>query len=188
MQSNPEDAIDFATKYAFSHNAADNTIAAIKALSDLKGVGPATASLLLSVSSPVNVPFFSDELFRWCMWDNAGPPVGWQRKIKYTTREYEALLGKVGELRERLECRAVDAEKVAWVLGKEGADVGDEGAGGEGDGKVEGKEKLEGARDVDMQDSDDGEKERAEVKGTKRKATASKPLVEGSRKSARTKK
>ena len=44
----------------------ESVLAALDALtSPLKGVGPATASLVLSVMKPAIVPFFSDELYIW---------------------------------------------------------------------------------------------------------------------------
>jgi hypothetical protein len=105
-----------------------DTTKALKVLTNLKGVGPATASLLLSVAAPDSVPFFSDELFRWCMWDEPGSSKGWQRKIKYNAKEYEMLLKEVGAMRTRLGVRAVDAEKVAWMLGKEAINVDEDAA------------------------------------------------------------
>ncbi|KAF2848916.1 hypothetical protein T440DRAFT_399991 [Plenodomus tracheiphilus IPT5] len=98
---------------------------ALKILTQLKGIGPATASLLLSVLSPADVPFFSDELFRWCCWDEAGGE-GWKRGIKYTAKEYGMLVEKVLEVRTRLgmnDVQAVHVEKVAWVLGREREDI-----------------------------------------------------------------
>lgn len=38
---------------------------ALKTITKLKGIGPATASLLLSVHDPEHVIFFSDEAFYW---------------------------------------------------------------------------------------------------------------------------
>lgn len=96
---------------------------AIIALSKLKGVGPATASLILSSYDPVQVPFFSDELFRYLHWSE-GKGNGWDRKINYTLREYRELYEKTQELRERLEeesgevVKAIDLEKMAYALGK----------------------------------------------------------------------
>lgn len=121
MQSNDAEVVKQTTKSAFEclPNAKD----ALKILTNLKGIGPATASLLLSVAAPDTVPFFSDELFRWCIWDESSTSKGWQRKIKYNAKEYEILLEKVRALLERLHVKAVDAEKVAWVLGKDGVDV-----------------------------------------------------------------
>ncbi|CAI6338660.1 unnamed protein product [Periconia digitata] len=99
---------------------------AIKYLTSLRGIGPATASLLLSVYAPDTIPFFSDELFRWVMWneaDSGGQGSKWKRRIKYNGKEYAELAKRVGDVISRLKVSAVDCERVAWVLGKEGADV-----------------------------------------------------------------
>ena len=93
-------------------------------MTKLKGIGPATASLLLSVYEPHTAPFFSDELFRWCFFEE-GKGKGWDREIKYNLKEYLDLYGKVQELRERFKkdyrrgISAVEIEKVAYVLGKQ---------------------------------------------------------------------
>lgn len=177
MQSNDEDMIKETTSSAFallpSSPASKDVLAAFKVLNKLKGVGPATASLLLSVANPESVPFFSDELFRWYMWDEPGSPEGWKRGIKYSVKEYEALFARVEELRKRLNIRAVDAEKVAWVLGKESVNVD---ADNEEEGDSTPPEKS-------VEKEDEGEK-----RGAKRKANDSKAPKEGTRKSARTKK
>lgn len=153
MQSNSIEDIEKTTTKAFQllsgpqsqkpeNLDADAVQAGVKLLASLKGIGPATASLLLAVFAPESVPFFSDELFRWVMWEESGKPDGWKRVIKYNLKEYAEVFGRVQELRRRLGVRAVDAERVAWVLGKEGVDVGgvDQGAGcGEEGKKVEAK-------------------------------------------------
>lgn len=96
---------------------------AIIALSKLKGVGPATASLILSSYDPVKIPFFSDELFRYLHWSE-GKVKGWDRRINYTLKEYRDLYEKTQELRQRLEkesgnvVKAIDLEKMAYALGK----------------------------------------------------------------------
>lgn len=98
----------------------------ILTLSQLTGVGPATASLLLSTYDPEKAPFFSDELFRWAMWEE-GKGKGWDRKIKYDVKEYQALRSRVREFQTRFEkqigkqASALDVEKVAYVLGKRAA-------------------------------------------------------------------
>ena len=103
-------------------------------LTKLKGVGPATASLVLACYDPVNVPFFSDELFRWVHWDGRGNGIkntgqGFKRSIGYTAKEYKSLYSRVSTARERLNkegrgaTSALEMEKVAYVLGKEGVDV-----------------------------------------------------------------
>ena len=95
----------------------------ITALSKLKGVGPATASLLLSSYDPVRIPFFSDEIYRYVFWEEAKLK-GWDRKINYTIKEYRALFERVDALRKRLEeasgegVSAVYIEKAAYVLGR----------------------------------------------------------------------
>lgn len=77
--------------------------------------------MLLSVYDEENVPFFSDELFRWVCWDEQA---GWKRKIKYDMKEYGMLWEGVERLREKLgrKVKAVDLEKVAYVCGRLGAD------------------------------------------------------------------
>lgn len=95
-------------------------------MTKLKGIGPATASLLLSTYDPVKVPFFSDELYRYLHFE-AAKFKGWDRKINYTMKEYKSLFSELQTLRERLEkeskqtISATDIEKVAYVLGKEAA-------------------------------------------------------------------
>ena len=113
------------TRSAFATQAATHdSVGAIKKLSTLKGIGPAGASLLLSVCDPVNVPFFSDECFRWMMHEGSAKGRGWDRKIKYDVREYAALLDKVALVQMRLQndggrqISARDIERVAFVIGK----------------------------------------------------------------------
>jgi hypothetical protein len=109
----------------------------LKLLTQLKGIGPATASLVLSCIWPMEIPFFSDELFRWLHWDgknadgtNAGIKTGkgWARSIGYTPKEYQSLIARCQRLQERLsddksKLRFLDIEKVAYVLGKEKIDI-----------------------------------------------------------------
>lgn len=115
-----------ATKNAFAIYQAENADFAksITALATLRGIGPATASLLLSCYDPAKVPFFSDELFRFLQWEEAKSK-GWDRKIGYTLKEYKTLWDKLQSLRERLEkesgqeVKAIDVEKMAYALGKD---------------------------------------------------------------------
>ncbi|KAK0284156.1 hypothetical protein LTR35_005870 [Friedmanniomyces endolithicus] len=96
---------------------------AISTLSTLRGVGPATASLLLSVKDEVRVPFFSDELYRWALWSHEIGG-GWKREIKYSEKSYMDLYPRVQRLRERLELEggetvsALQVENVAYVLAR----------------------------------------------------------------------
>lgn len=84
--------------------------AAVDILTKLKGIGPATASLLLSVHDPERVLFFSDEAFYWLCCG------GKRDAIKYNKKEYAALGEEAQKLIERLGVRAVDLEKVAYVV------------------------------------------------------------------------
>ena len=96
---------------------------ALRALMKLKGVGPATASLLLSCYDFQNAPFFSDELYRYAHWTGAKSQ-GWDRKIRYTMKEYHSLSDKVRDLQARLakekesQISALDVEKVAYAICK----------------------------------------------------------------------
>ncbi|KIW67225.1 hypothetical protein PV04_06491 [Phialophora macrospora] len=75
----------------------------------LTGIGPATGTLILSVFAPDLIPFFQDEMFAW-FFPNAG-------KLKYSLKEYQQLLEAVIPVLTRLNCKAVELEKVAYVLG-----------------------------------------------------------------------
>lgn len=149
VKSNPADLIKSTTQSAFSILSHSNDpLQALKLLTKLRGIGPATASLLLSVYQSDAVPFFSDELFQWTHWDGTGAAAGgtkagegWQRKIKYNVKEYGGIVDRVGHLRDRLGVRAVEAEQVAYVLGKEMADV--DGGVGVGNGGNESNERNE---------------------------------------------
>ena len=119
MQQNSEDFVKETTTAGFS---ADSWSDSLDVLTKLKGIGPATAALLLSTSDPETLPFFSDELFRWAFWENKSG-AGWDRKIKYSLKEYRELKEKVDGLRDRIGKGAIEAEKVAYVLGKREADL-----------------------------------------------------------------
>lgn len=83
---------------------------AVDALMKLKGIGPATASLLLAVHDPENVIFFADEAFYWlCSGGRQGP-------IKYNIKEYKELNTQSQTLARRLKVGAMDVERVAYVL------------------------------------------------------------------------
>jgi hypothetical protein len=107
-------------------------------LTKLKGVGPATASLVLSCYDPQNLPFASDELFRWLHWDGKNSEgktdgikqvgKGWSRAIGYTPKEYVEMCARSSRVQNRLEqagrpVSSLEMEKVAYVLGKEQIDV-----------------------------------------------------------------
>ena len=120
-------------------------------LTRLKGIGPATASLLLSVCDPVTAPFFSDELFRWCLFQD-GKGNGWDRGIKYNVKEYLELFDQVLSFSRRFmdnfqaDVTADDVEKVAYVLGNGGAGVLD---GGHSESKRKPSQKRKAVEEVD---------------------------------------
>lgn len=122
MGENSSEQIRSLTGSTFEGYQEDKIKECVKDLTTLRGVGPATASLLLSCQDPSTVPFFSDELFRWCFYEE-GRGQGWDRRIKYTLKEYVELFSKVRQLQKRLledferEVSALEVEKVAYVLG-----------------------------------------------------------------------
>ncbi|GAB7335346.1 hypothetical protein MBLNU13_g07736t1 [Cladosporium sp. NU13] len=120
VQQNSEEFVNETTTEGFSEGSWAHSL---DVLTRLKGIGPATASLLLSTSDPETLPFFSDELFRWAFWENKSG-AGWDRKIKYSVKEYRELKEKVNGLRDRIGKGAIEVEKVAYVLGKREADLG----------------------------------------------------------------
>jgi len=130
------------------------------------------------------------------VWDEPGAPGGWTRGIKYNKKEYEEVLRRVTELRKRLGVRADHCEKVAWVLGKEGGDLGS--AKTEIEDSM--REKREDAKDPEAEK--EGKKPTATAKpvpkgftketkapanekGTKRKVDEAKGAPEGLRRSSR---
>ena len=125
VSSNSLAAVREATKEAFQAYDEDSTAyaKAVSRIGNLKGVGPATASLILSCYDPVGIPFFSDELFRYLYWEEAKSG-GWDRKIGYTLKEYRELYDRTQNLRERLKkesrktISALGVEKMAYALAK----------------------------------------------------------------------
>lgn len=89
---------------------ASGASAAVKKLAELRGIGPATASLLLAVHQPEQVIFFSDEAFYWLC---AG---GKKTSLKYNAKEYQELIAQAQKLVKRLDVSATDVERVAYVL------------------------------------------------------------------------
>ncbi|KAF3180537.1 hypothetical protein TWF225_004592 [Orbilia oligospora] len=98
----------------------------MKVLIKLKGIGPATATAILSSVFPETIPMFSDEAFRWIMMDKPGISAGWNRNIAYNAKEYSEFFKRVRRLCRKFasEDEVVNAgsvEKVGWVLGQEAA-------------------------------------------------------------------
>lgn len=96
-----------------AYKSGSDVAAALAILTELRGVGPATAALLLAVHDPKHVIFFGDEVFYWLCSD------GQQAPIKYSAKEYEALNARAREVAQRLGVKAVDVERVAFVLLRE---------------------------------------------------------------------
>jgi len=116
VASNSDEKIAAATKDAFQYygEKPEDISGVLKKLSEpLKGVGPATASLLLAVHDPSNVVFFSDELYRWLCAD------GKKVSIKYTPQEFEDLFGKAKSFMSRIKCTPIELEKAAFVIIRE---------------------------------------------------------------------
>ncbi|MCJ1403453.1 hypothetical protein MMC11_006676 [Xylographa trunciseda] len=101
---------------------------ALKVLARLRGVGPATASLVLAVGWPGEVPFFADEVLGWLRRGEGGAGggvgdggKGKGEKLKYDWKEYGEVWEGVGRVRGRLggEGEGLSAESVergAWVV------------------------------------------------------------------------
>ncbi|KAH7125351.1 hypothetical protein B0J11DRAFT_486846 [Dendryphion nanum] len=179
IQTTISDAFNTLESSSSPSTSPSTLLASLKILTQLKGIGPATASLLLSVYAPDTCPFFSDEVFRWLMWEDGGKEGGWKRGIKYSVKEYRELVERMGVVRERLGVGAVEMERVAWVLGREGVD-----------GKKVGFSKVAEVKKGDKAGQKSKvEKKTSEVKkGVKRKKDEDvKVPVEGVRRSSRKK-
>jgi hypothetical protein len=127
VSSNPADEVKALTQAVFADYASSKTPdrpALVARLAKLKGVGPATASLILAAYDPDGAVFFGDEVFRWLSWGEPQKGAsGWGRKIAYSAPEYRALDRLASAVTARLGVAAVEVEKVGYVLGKENAVV-----------------------------------------------------------------
>jgi len=118
VQQNSAEDVEDATRGAYKNYGSTPLNNTMTTLTKLKGIGPATASLLLAVYT-TKAPFFSDELYRWAFFESGDKKGhGWDRPIKYNAKEYLALFERVQQLSDRLQVKTVEAEKVAYVLGK----------------------------------------------------------------------
>ena len=114
VSSNDPVLVENTVREAMSAYEEHDAAAALKYFTKLKGIGPATASLLLAVHDPKRVIFFADEAFYWLCCDGRKDP------IKYNAKEYEALSENALALCQRLGVAAVDVERVAFVLLRQG--------------------------------------------------------------------
>lgn len=133
------------TTYRASSGSHDAPQKALDILTKLRGIGPATASLLLNVHDPQRAIFFSDEAYWWlCCGGN-------KDAIKYSAKEYGALCEKAAALGERLGADMVDVEKAAYVVMRRGVEEGKTPAGRKENGnkgRVDKKKRARGEDDV----------------------------------------
>lgn len=127
IKSNEPETVESVTKAGFktfvegiaSIEASEYTTtvkAALKKLCELRGVGPATASLMLSLLhefSDVAPPFFSDEAFMYFVSEPSRPGT----KIKYNVKEYvDEFIPKLIEVSAKSGLPMVEVEKRGWAL------------------------------------------------------------------------
>ncbi|KAI0190978.1 hypothetical protein EV127DRAFT_76198 [Xylaria flabelliformis] len=112
--SNDGEAVKKTIQDAMAQYWLDSNVAkAMEAIAKLKGIGPATASLLLSVHDPERVIFFSDEAYWWLCCGGQKSP------IKYNVKEYQQLNIAADIIAKRLQVGATDIERVAYVVMKD---------------------------------------------------------------------
>jgi endonuclease III len=94
ISSNPAAEVKSTTQHAFKEIGDDTTTAsiikAVKMLSELKGVGPATATMMLQTASD-DVPFMSDEAMLQVF-------NGDKTKLKYDVKTCEAFTNEINKL------------------------------------------------------------------------------------------
>ncbi|TPX59016.1 hypothetical protein SpCBS45565_g07836 [Spizellomyces sp. 'palustris'] len=117
VSSNPSDVVIEASQKGFSlvKESDESILAALKELAKLKGVGPATASALLSAYNP-SIPFMSDEALSL-----------YSAKLQYTVPAYKNLLAKLraqaaelnkGEGSDNWTAGKCERAVWAWCIGK----------------------------------------------------------------------
>jgi hypothetical protein len=145
IKSNPDNTVTQSTSDAFAIIPdADPISAPAKAFprpsldaltTRLRGVGPATASLILSIGTifgdaKSQIPFYSDDVYLWLVLDDLREYANQEEKpstnkkpsgeliAKYNVNEYRSLWDAVQELRARLgnDVSLIDIEKVAYVI------------------------------------------------------------------------
>lgn len=86
------------------------------AIEKLRGFGLSTATLLISLYRPADLPYFSEELRRWCL----TPGELTSPETRGSVAEYLKVVRRVLGLRRRFgeEVKAVDVERVAYVLSR----------------------------------------------------------------------
>lgn len=139
VSSNPPDLVRATISGAIGSYREDSDVdAALKTLCKLRGIGPATASLLLNVHDPEAVIFFSDEAYYWLC--GGGNKVS----LKYNPKEYAELRGEANKVRDRLSVSSMDIEKVAYVVLRSPA--GEGSASNKSGGRTPGAKNSEGPK------------------------------------------
>ncbi|POS88256.1 hypothetical protein EPUL_000986 [Erysiphe pulchra] len=116
VSSNSNTQLATATKSAFEYYASNelDITGTLEILSKpLKGIGPAAASLLLSIHDPQNVVYFSDELYKFLCSN------GKKVTLRYSFKEYNYLFKEAKDFMEKIKCTPIELEKAAYVLIKE---------------------------------------------------------------------
>ncbi|RKF59484.1 hypothetical protein OnM2_059042 [Erysiphe neolycopersici] len=116
VSSNSNTRLASATKSAFEHYARNehDVSGTLEMLSKpLKGIGPAAASLLLSIHDPQNVVYFSDELYKFLCSN------GKKITLRYSFKEYKDLSREAKIFMDKIKCTPIELEKASYVLIKE---------------------------------------------------------------------
>jgi hypothetical protein len=154
---------------AYNESPSPDRAALVGRLSKLKGIGPATASLILAVFDPDGAVFFGDEVFRWVGWDEltkAGK--GWSRRIGYNLTEYRQLDRLASDVVKRLGVKAVEVEMVGYVLGREKVEVDSES---QSVGLKEPQADQSVEKRVGAKRKNENQESRSEVQRSRRKVT-----------------
>lgn len=109
--SNSSDIVKSTTTEAFSllndSTSIDSAKESLSKLNSLKGIGPATASAILSLFSPDSLPFMSDEALQFA--------AGLNEKPKYTVKEWEWFVAEMRKRMKKEQWKGTDElEKAAW--------------------------------------------------------------------------
>lgn len=114
VNQNTNSAVIDITKDAFQNYKLNEDLdEAFEILRKLKGVDNTSASLLLSVAYPENLPHFSRPLYQWIYWDQTS---GWNQQFEWTREIYRGLILEIERLKEKYSATAIDIEKVVIVL------------------------------------------------------------------------
>ncbi|TPX61947.1 hypothetical protein PhCBS80983_g00833 [Powellomyces hirtus] len=105
VKGNSSSAVESISKSAFEKVGKNDVVEAVKTLSELKGVGPATASAILSAHSP-SVPFMSDESLSVFFPAN---------KLPYTLPAFKTLLDMLQKKANELNKEDTTGD---WTAGK----------------------------------------------------------------------